>query len=1032
MKALFIQLSDIHIKNDEDSFFNKSAKLKEAIQNEAKSVDEVFLLITGDTVFSGKVEEFELSKSLFDEMIQDLSKYSGKKINTIILPGNHDCQKLTEENKAREGLIKFAQENGSEAFDQNVVDILSSVQTNYFTFANHYNPEPIYSSKLLNIFRFEFGAKSLVFYTYNTAFQSILHEQPGKMIYPVGMFDDTLFKEKADIIISCFHHPLHWLKPENRREFKYHIEKTSDFYFTGHEHEHTKSLISNLDDNVVYYVEGDVLQDNNNSKISGFNLVYFDLDEAKFQIANYKWNGEKYTNENTESKWISYERGASKVLSPYELKTSFKQMLNDVGANLSHPNVAQVRLTDIFVYPRVELQDYSSNSDKEVAIITEDSEALIKSLKGDIRLLLSGSENIGKTSLLKITFTNLHSKGFVPVLIDGHKVKSTSIEDFKKLIVSHFLSQYSSSDKEDVLQLDLEKLVVIIDDFDKTSLNSRYKGKLISNLINNYANIIISGNELMSLEDIVTDEAVNEDLFSSFSTYEVREFGNLLKSKLINKWITLGSVETMSDEERIKKLHQAELIIGTVTGKNLVPNYPLFLLTILQAIELGNPADLTASTFGHYYQFLIQKAFGNSLKSQDEITSYNNYLSELAFYFFKNKVRCIDLKEIQKFDTSYRVNFTIKGSLDTIIKNLVKGNILDDYEGYYEFKYLYIYYFFVSKHLAENIEQEEIRNKISALCKRLYKSEFANILLFLTHHSKDKFLLNEILTNAKELFNDLQPCKLENDISAINKLGDELPKLVYNSKTIEEHRDEVNVKKDETEVAEKSELAKNYSNIPDLNEDISDLDIVAKLNLAFKTIEILGQILKNNYGKISNPVIFDLVEETYLMGLRTLNVFFSVIETNTDFFVNQINSLIGEKHITDKAKIEQVSRRVLFNICNQISYSFIKKVSDSLGTENLENSYKSVLEKHNYNSVKLIDFAIKLDHFKSFPNEEMRNLKADFSKSILAQQIMKRMVINYLYLFPTSIEQKQRILSFLDIPINVQRKIDFTSQQKKR
>lgn len=1032
MKVLFIQLSDIHIKNGKDSIFDKRIKLLEAIQNETKSVDEVFLMITGDTAFSGSVEEFELSKTFFDETIEYLSKYSGKKINTIVLPGNHDCQKLTEENKAREGLIKFVQDNGSEAIDQSVVEILSSLQNNYFDFAKQYNPEPIYTNQLLNIYKFELGDKSIVFYTYNTAFQSILHEQPGKMIYPVSMFDDNLFKEKANVIISCFHHPLHWLKPENRREFKYHVEKTSDFYFTGHEHEYTKSLISNLDDNIVYYVEGDVLQDNDNSKLSGFNLVYFDLDENKFQIANYKWNGEKYTNETPESKWISYERGVSNVLSPYELKATFMQTLNDVGANLSHPNVAQVKLTDIFVYPRLELQDYSGNPDREVAILTEDSEALIKSLKNDIRLLLSGSENIGKTSLLKITYVNLHSKGFVPVLIDGHKIKNTSIEDFKKIIISHFLNQYDSTDKEDILQLNLEKLVIIIDDFDKISLNSKYKGNLISNLINNYTNIIISGNELMSLEDIVTDEAVNEDLFSSFNTYEIREFGNLLKSKLINKWITLGSIETMSDEERIKKLHQAELIIRTVTGKNLVPNYPLFLLTILQAIELGNPADLTASTFGHYYQFLIQKAFGNSLKSQDEITSYNNYLSELAYYFFKNKLRCIDAKEIQKFDTSYRVNFTIKDSLDIIIKNLVKGNILDDYEGYYEFKYLYIYYFFISKHLAENIEQDEIREKVSALCKRLYKSEFANILLFLTHHSKDQFLLTEILTNAKELFNDLEPCKLENDISAINKLGDKLPQLVYDSKTIEEHRDEVNSKKDEEEVSEKAELAKNFSNIPDINEDISDLDIVAKLNLAFKTIEILGQILKNNYGKISNPVIFDLVEETYLMGLRTLNVFFSVIETNTDFLVNQINSLIGEKHITDKAKIEQISRRILFNICNQISYSLIKKVTDSVGTENLENSYKSVLEKHNYNSVKLIDFSIKLDHFRSFPNEEMRNFKADFSKSPLAQQIMKRMVINYLYLFPTSTEQKQRILSFLDIPMNVQRRIDFTSQQKKK
>lgn len=890
----------------------------------------------------------------------------------------------------------------------------------------------MYKSKLLDVYKFNVEEKTIIFYAYNTAFQSVLHEQPGKMIFPISILDENLFKDKADLVISSFHHPLHWLKPENRREFKYHVEKTSDFYFTGHEHEHTKSVISDLDENIVYYVEGDVLQDNSDDKLSGFNSVNFDLTENKFLVSNYKWNGDMYVSKSSPDKWESYERGAAKVISPYELGHDFKSFLNDVGANLTHPNIAKVLLSDIFVYPRLELQDYSSAVEADITIITEDSEALIKSLKSEIRLLLSGSENIGKTSLLKTAIVNLHTKGLVPVLIEGYKIKSTSLEDFKKVLTSCFFAQYASTEKEHVLQLRAEKLVIVIDDFDKISLNPRYKGNLISMLLKNYSNIIISGNELMSLEDIITDEAVNEDLFSSFHIYEIREFGNLLRSKLINKWITIGSVETMSDEERVKKLHQAEAIIRTVTGKNLVPNYPLFVLTILQAIELGNPADLTASTFGHYYQFLIQKAFGNSLKSQNEITSYNNYLSELAFYYFENKVRYIDIKELDRFDVAYRGEFTISDSLDTIIKNLVKGNIVEHYEGNYEFKYVYIYYFFVSNYIAENIDSNDVRDKVSALCKRLYKSEFANILLFLTHHSKDKFLLNEILVNAKQLFDDLVPCKLENDVDAINKLADKLPQLVYDSKSVDEHRDEVNSQKDEEEEPEKEELAKNFSNLPDLNEDVSNLDIVAKINLAFKTIEILGQILKNNYGKISNPVIFSLVEETYLMGLRTLNVFFSVIENNADFLVNQINGLISEKHITDKDKIEQASKRILFNICNQISYSFIKKVTDSVGTENLENAYKAVLDKHNLNSIKLIDFSIKLDHFKGFPNEEMRKLRNDFSKSPTALQIMKRMVINHLYLFPTSTEQKQRILAFLDIPMNVQRRIDFTSKQKRK
>lgn len=111
-------------------------------------------MITGDAAFSGSVEEFELGKTLFDEVIEYLSKYSDKKINTIVVPGNHDCQNLTEENKAREGLIKFAQDNGSEAIDRSDVEILSSMQSNYFAFAKHYNPVLLYSNELLNIYRF--------------------------------------------------------------------------------------------------------------------------------------------------------------------------------------------------------------------------------------------------------------------------------------------------------------------------------------------------------------------------------------------------------------------------------------------------------------------------------------------------------------------------------------------------------------------------------------------------------------------------------------------------------------------------------------------------------------------------------------------------------------------------------------------------------------------------------------------------------------------------------------------------------------
>lgn len=1031
MKLLIVQLSDIHIISNNDPILLKKTKLLDAIQNETLEVDEIVLLITGDTAFSGSSTEFEIGGHLFSEIKSYLEEYSNKTVRIIVIPGNHDCSDLTEKNIARETLIKSAQESNVEDIDNSIINILSSVLDNFFTFSKQFDSESsiIYSDKLLTILEFLIEGKKVLFYNYNTSFQSILHEQPGKMVFPFSKYETSLFDQVADLKISTFHHPLHWLSPNNRRGFKEHIEKTSDFYFTGHEHEHRKSLISDLEDNYTYNVEGDVLQESNDPNRSGFNLIFFDLENSKFLIKNFKWVQDKYATSNEATAWTNYNRGRVTINNPYRLKSEFKKYLNDIGAHFSHPIIGDITLSDVFIYPKLE----QLNSSEKEYTVTEDSEKVISSLKQQFRILLSGSENIGKTTLLKTIYGTTLNIGLVPVFIRGYEIKGTSLKDFQKVLLRHFQEQYSSTDSNDLFQLSKSKIVILIDDFNKVNLNVKYRANLITTLINAYDNIIISGNELMSLEDIMTDSETIDDLYSTFTMYEVMEFGHVLRSKLINKWILLGRETTISDEERIKRLHHAEGIIKKVVGENFVPNYPFFILTILQSIEFGNPTDLTASTFGYYYQYLIQKSFGNTLKNQDEITSYNNYLSELAFYLFNKRIRNIDLTELESFDTEYRKEYTISHSLSEITINLEKAKIIYPYDSnFYEFKYQYIYYFFVSYYLSNNIGAEKTKQIISALCKRLYKTEFANILMFLTHHSKDSFLLEELLKNSRDLFDGLNPCKLEDDIIKINELGKELPKLVYRSKSVDEHREQINKEMDEQPKNDSKEI----SEIPDLNEDITEIDIISQLNIAFKTIEILGQILKNNYGKITNPVIFQLVEETYLLGLRTLNVFFGVIEDNTDFFINQINAKIKEEeekrgNNISEDEIRSISQKILFGGCSQMSYNFIKKISDVVGTKNLRAAYEQILSKHSYHSVKLIDFSIRLDHFGTFPNAEMRKLKADFRTAPLPSQVMRRLVMNYLYLFPTTEGTKQQILAELGISMQEQRRIEHTSTKKR-
>jgi hypothetical protein len=1035
MKIQLIQFSDIHFKENNNSILEKKEQLINAIRNEVLVENKTILIITGDSAFSGSEKEFEISYNFYTEIIKEINEYNKCKIKLLVIPGNHDCQDLIKKDPVRQILIDTVQKNHVTA-ELELINNISQNLSNYSTFESLCNDDwdNTYSSELLKVYRLGENGKSTILFCYNTAFQSVLNEIPGKMIFPLHLLDKKIFQQKADLKISCFHHPLHWLTPENNRLFRNHIEQTSDFYLTGHEHIKSKSKITDLEDNIIYKVEGDVLQDSESKNKSGFNLINIDLEKTRFQIKNYKWSGERYNESDENSNWNSFERGAPKINNPFQITSDFKASLNEIGANFSHPNVSHVKLSDIYVHPNLELLNQPEGNNQSSTALTINSENILKNIKNDIRIIFSGTENIGKTSLLKNCFTKLHLQGFVPLLIDGHKIKSTSIDDLKKLFLKCFFKQYTSTSQEDFNQLDKSKLVIIIDDFNRTKINLKYKARLLKNLNSHFSNLIISGNELMSLEDIIIDENIEEDLYSSFRLFEIKEFGYQLKSKLINKWNILGVEHSISEEDRIRKLQHSETVINTVTGINFVPSYPFFILTILQSIELGNPTDLSASTFGHYYQFLIQKSFTNVLSSQREITEYENYLSELSFYLFDCSISEFDIHEFEKFDTQYRKNYTISHSLDKITRNLINAKIIDNIDGVLEYKYSYVHYFFISNYLASHISENRIKIIITSLTDKLYKSEFSNILMFLTHHSKDDFLLNELLTKAKSIFSDLAPCKLQEDIKSINELGEKIPKLVFKSRSIDEYREKENIYKDEQ--SEKNSIKQE---LPDINDDEFDdeINIVAKLNTAFKSIEIVGQILKNNYGKIGNTTIEALIEETILLGLRTLNVFFSIIEENSEFVINQVNAIITEiensrgKKVDNPKKIESLSKSTLFGLCNQISYSFIKKISDSIGTEYLNDILEKVYAKQDYNSVKLIKLAIKLDHYKGFPDSDIKKLKKELDNSHLPTQIMNRLVVNHLYLYPTNHIQKSKILSFLGIPIESQLRIDKVTKQRK-
>lgn len=449
--------------------------------------------------------------------------------------------------------------------------------------------------------------------------------------------------------------------------------------------------------------------------------------------------------------------------------------------------------------------------------------------------------------------------------------------------------------------------------------------------------------------------------------------------------------------------------------------------------------NLEESAYGHYYQLLIVQAISKISNAIDKIDAYLNYLTEFANYLSIHRSYHVNKEQFETFHKWFCDEYAIGSSFSDLtnfnflIENFNNIGIIENINGLYSFHYKYMYYFFVAKFLANNIGETEIRKRISEMCKRLYRSEFAHIILFLTHHTKDHFVLQEILSNAKFLFSKYEPTRLEDDIVAFNNLLDEVPKLVLDNRSVSEVRENYLKKQDENELSEKSESKNNiYEEIPDWQEEKVELDIFSSLNVAIKTIEILGQIMRNYHGSLKRNIKLDLGKETYFLGLRALHPLFRLLEEHIEYLVDRITTSINKKKIKDRDRVEQKIEKFLFFFCSGLAFAFIKKIADSVGSEHLSETFKEIEQSHTFPSIKLIDMAIKLEFYREFPFNEVRHLKKEYEKNIMALTILKTMVLEHLYMFETKEAEKQKICSLLGIPVQTQRLIDIKSAEIKQ
>ena len=653
-------------------------------------------------------------------------------------------------------------------------------------------------------------------------------------------------------------------------------------------------------------------------------------------------------------------------------------------------------ISDMFVFP--DLRD-----DDKGKIIN--SSKIFKENDTYSRVLIFGDSTSGKTSLAVNLQQNFFNNGLLPVYILGSDIKEYT--DIKTLVKKNLEVQYQHF--EDFLES--KEICLIIDDF---HLVKSKKDKILDKL-NNYSNkIIIFSNFSIKIE--LTTVSVFQEKIEDYAVFKLLELGHEKRDELIEKYLKISKAEPADNTsaDLYHKIVDVAQKINSVVGKDFIPTYPFFILTLLQSIEVTSTRSLQGSAYAEFYNFLITKALDGCGVKASQLDMYYSCLSDIAYFLFKqesSKISCNELDLIIK-------QFMSKKYLDyksgKLIKDFLSARILVKYgEDDYTFTYKYIYYFFIAKYLSDSIEEKDTQAEIVTIIENLGYDDFADIILFIIHHSRKNFIIDKVIDQAKNLFCDLQPASFSLDeVNDINKLVDEEIKLI-----IDQHIEHENLRRDALREQDELENEQAIKRIDNSNESYGK-EFFSKIALAFKLIDILGQIAKNHYGSLNGDYKVNIVSEAYNLGLRLCTDIMQGFIKQFDVLEKGICEAIENNGMIDENKKKKIARDILFKLATLISYSFVERISRSVASKELFFVFDNIVSNDDSVSKQLINTSIKLGFPSGVSIKTLRSLNESYNNNYLANTILRVMAVSYLYKFKVDYQKKQEICSTLMIDLN--------------
>jgi Calcineurin-like phosphoesterase len=1014
MATLIIFLSDIHIKQEDDAILARAKNIVDASFGDfSDEVSECHLVVTGDIAQSGLATEYNLASRFLSEIAESVTRRINRKPVVALCPGNHDCDfsgDLSVRNMILDGVTVGSR------IELGVSKFLASPLLSYFEFVKTETDGDTAEDKWITRYH-STGKPSIRYTALNTALTSGLPERQGRLLFNLASAQDLNCSD-ADLSIFLLHQPLNWLQADCARAVGDIISTRADIALLGHEHKDRGVLVTGLYDesNVTFY-HADVLFDRKGKLPSGFRSILVDA-KGRTKSTRHVWRGSSYERDpnKSDSSWRECQNKETRR-SNVSFSEEFIRWIDDIGANYAHRRKSHLTLSDIFVWPNLRPTIREKNS--QTLLLDSDEISASKFFDGPTDyglVVIRGDEQYGKTTLAKRWLAKLRSNGSYPIYMSGSEIKSIKGPYIDEAIRRVAKAQYTSV--EDFFQkLEPVQRIILLDDFDDLSFNAIGKSELLNRLKAHFGTIILFVGNTPGI-DLWLESLVAESHFSKVSSFEIMQMNFQCRMRLIEKWLDIGNEYSLEREDIESMATRLGRLVTDTLGRNLVPSVPLFVLIILQRAESESELDtvIKNGSHGFLYESLITRALVEKVPSFTVDTAMT-YLTSYARELYNHSVDALSLYDLERFHSSHCDFYELTYSFERIKTEFCAAGIWVEKGGAVSFAYPYLYFFFVARYLTHLEDAQRRAVVVIELIATIHTEVSANILLFLAHLSRDTAVLEMLLKHASKVFQGVTSFDAYDAESILAEFQETKVKEVF----YESSRDQG------LALAQGEEARTNPMELVSVDNGLTTLEDVndqaRQMNTAFRTLQVLGQVLRNHAGSLEKPQKREIARACTQLGLRALSATLSLLKLAApEIIQGRVQAIIEsekDKSLWRKKEMELIkdSSSELRELVTNITVGTFVRIASAIGSEVLAPTLQYILYTDGNATDRLIGMAVKLEHFSGFPREEVLELakKKPSSKDVVALTLARRFVMRRFYMYPDKAELKREVCGVLSI-----------------